>query len=135
MIQELGLPPDHILAVTFTNKAASEMKNRVQTLLPSFDVTKMNVGTFHSVCAGILRKDIHLLGYTAGFTIYDQDDSSKAIKNIIKTLELDPKLFNHKSIQYQISSLKNKMITSNEYSVETDNYRDLKLSDIYDGYQ
>lgn len=135
LVQDMGLPPEHVLAVTFTNKAAGEMKNRVQTLLPTFDVSTMNVGTFHSICARLLRKEIYLLDYTPGFTIYDQDDSGKAVKNVIKILELDPKLFNHKNIQYQISSLKNKMVTPEDYSNATDNYRELKIADIYKEYQ
>ena len=71
LIDHAGMPPEHILSVTFTNKAANEMKERVQRLI-THDVSKMTIGTFHSVCAGLLRKHIHLIGYDNNFTIYDQ---------------------------------------------------------------
>ena len=83
LVKELGLPPDNILAVTFTNKAAGEMKQRVQELL-NMDVSSMSVGTFHSISAKILRREIQLLGYTNDFAIYDQDDSRAVVKMVIK---------------------------------------------------
>ena len=74
LVHEVGLPPENILAVTFTNKAADEMKQRVQQLL-NIDVSSMSVGTFHSISARILRREIHILGYSNDFVIYDQEDS------------------------------------------------------------
>ena len=92
LVQEVGLPTDNILAVTFTNKAADEMKKRVQELL-NMDVSAMSVGTFHSISARILRKEIHQLGYNNDFVIYDMEDSRALVKGVIRDLNLDEKTF------------------------------------------
>ena len=102
LIEEVGLLPENILAVTFTNKAADEMKQRVQSLL-QMDVSSMNVGTFHSVSARILRKEIHMLGYSNDFIIYDQDDSKALVRGVIRDMELDEKTFVPKAVQGHIS--------------------------------
>ncbi len=135
LVDKMGMPPENILAVTFTNKAASEMKNRVENLVKDYDVEKINIGTFHSICALFLRKNIYLLDYKPGFTIYDQSDSTKLVKNVINELDLDPKQYNHKNIAYLISSLKNKMIFPNEYERITSEHREIKIAKIYEEYQ
>ena len=106
LINNIGLPPENILAVTFTNKAAQEMKSRVVDLVKA-DISGIYIGTFHSISARILRREISLLGYTNDFIIYDQQDSRTLIKNIIKNLDLDSKQFDAKSVQIRISSVKN----------------------------
>ena len=134
LVKELGLPPDNILAVTFTNKAAGEMKQRVQELL-NMDVSSMSVGTFHSISAKILRKEIQLLGYTNNFAIYDQDDSRAVVKMAIKELQLDEKSFVPKAIQSQISKAKNQMISPEFMANTCEGFLDEKVSDIYSEYQ
>ena len=133
LIEKVGMPPEHILSVTFTNKAASEMKQRVQRLI-THDVSRMTIGTFHSVCAGLLRKHIHLIGYDNNFTIYDQSDSKQLVKSVINGLNLDPKTFQANKYQYLISSLKNKMIPPDDVLLNTDSYIDEVLRDIYLDY-
>ena len=96
LIEEIGLPPKNILAVTFTNKAAQEMKSRIIDLV-NLDISELSIGTFHSISAQLLRKNINKIGYSNDFTIYDQQDSKQAIKSIIKSLDLDLKYFDPKT--------------------------------------
>ena len=133
LIENIGIPPEHILSVTFTNKAANEMKERVQRLI-THDVSKMTIGTFHSVCAGLLRKHIHVIGYDNNFTIYDQADSKQLIKKVISDMNLDSKTFQANKYQYLISNLKNKMIKPDDVLLNTDSYIDEILRDIYVDY-
>ena len=134
LVQEVGLPTDNILAVTFTNKAADEMKKRVQELL-NMDVSAMSVGTFHSISARILRKEIHQLGYNNDFVIYDMEDSRALVKGVIRDLNLDEKTFVPKAVQAQISKVKNKMISPELMAKTTDGFFDEKVSEIYSLYQ
>ena len=134
LVQEVGLPADNILAVTFTNKAADEMKKRVQELL-NMDVSAMSVGTFHSISARILRKEIHQLGYNNDFVIYDMEDSRALVKGVIRDLNLDEKTFVPKAVQAQISKVKNKMISPELMAKTTDGFFDEKVSEIYSLYQ
>ena len=92
LIQNVGLPPENILAVTFTNKASQEMKVRISKLV-EHDISAISIGTFHSIGAMILRRHINLIGFANDFTIYDQADSKSLIKKIIKKLNLDLKVF------------------------------------------
>ena len=134
LIKEIGLPPENILAVTFTNKAAQEMGERVTSLVRS-DISKMSIGTFHSICAGILRKHINHIGYSNSFTIYDSSDSKALVKNVIKNMNLDPKQFDASSYQYMISSKKNALLSAKDVTESASGYIDEKLADIYTHYQ
>jgi len=111
LISEKGVPPWNILAVTFTNKAAQEMRERVQRLLRGQELASAPwVSTFHSLCVRILRQDIEQLkaGYSRSFTIYDQDDSQRLIRNCIKDLGYDEKFLAHRATQSAISAAKNR---------------------------
>ena len=134
LISQIGIAPENILAVTFTNKAAQEMKSRVANLVSS-EIHGINIGTFHSISARILRKDINLLGYNRDFTIYDQQDSKSLIKNVIKNLGLDTKQFDPKSIQIRISNAKNQLFSVEYIGNIIDNYGDEKFHQIYSEYQ
>ena len=133
LVDEVGIPPEHILSVTFTNKAANEMKERILKLI-NCDVSKMTVGTFHSVSASLLRRHIHMLGYDNNFSIYDQNDAKQAMKNVISAMNLDIKTFQPNKYQYLISNLKNKMISPDDVLLNTDVYVDEILKDIYADY-
>ena len=119
-----GVDPFNILALTFTNKAAKEMKERIATIVGS-EAKNLWMGTFHSVFARILRIEAHKIGYTSNFTIYDSDDSQKLVSRIIKEFNLDKDQYKYKSIFSRISSMKNSFITSNDYI----NNEELLLSD------
>jgi DNA helicase-2/ATP-dependent DNA helicase PcrA len=110
-----GVDPFNILALTFTNKAAREMKNRVISLIGSSEGRNVWMGTFHSVFAKILRIDGNNLGYSSNFTIYDTDDSKRLIKSIITDFNLDPKLYAVSFVLHRISSAKSNLFSANDY--------------------
>ncbi|MBP5198942.1 MAG: UvrD-helicase domain-containing protein, partial [Lachnospiraceae bacterium] len=116
LIDEMGVNPWNILAITFTNKAAGEMKERVGNIVDRGDTVW--VSTFHSACLRILRRHIYLLGYDNNFTIYDTDDQKSLIKNICKRLDIDPKKFKEKLFMNGISSAKDSLISPEEYKME-----------------
>jgi DNA helicase-2/ATP-dependent DNA helicase PcrA len=130
----LGVKPYEILALTFTNKAANEMKERAFNLVgdPAKNVT---IGTFHSVFAKILRVEAEKLGYTKNFTIYDQDDSLSLIKNLIKELNFSEDSINAGIVQSKISNAKNALITPDGYLSMAENQFELKVAYIYKAYQ
>lgn len=139
-----GISPDHILAVTFTNKAAGEIKERVNKLLRQSDSgfyqTALGsripwMGTFHSICLRILKQDIELLGYRKNFIIYDTDDQVTLVKNIMADLDLDTKKFNPKSMLGKISSLKSELIGYEKFAEGAREFTDKMLAPIYTAYQ
>lgn len=110
-----GVDPFHILALTFTNKAAREMKDRIAKVVGDSNAKSLWMGTFHSVFARILRSEAHLLGYPSNFTIYDTQDALNIIKKVIKDLNLDNDLYKPKKVQSRISTYKNNLITVRAY--------------------
>ena len=110
-----GVDGFSILALTFTNKAAREMKNRIATLVGESEAKNLWMGTFHSVFARLLRADGHHLGFPSNFSIYDTQDSQRLISSIIKEMELDKDVYKYKEIQQRISSFKNNLITVKAY--------------------
>lgn len=134
LIQEDNINPFQILAITFTNKAAQEMKERVAALVgPVAD--KMWVSTFHSACVRILRRDAEQLGYPSAFSIYDQADATRLTGYVVRDLGLDNKKFVARSVHAQISNLKNELISTEAALDRAEGIFDRKIAEIYDEYQ
>ena len=135
-----GVDPFNILALTFTNKAAREMKNRIATIVGDSEAKNLWMGTFHSVFAKILRFEADRIGYPSNFTIYDTQDSDRLIASIIKEMKLDKDIYKYKQIRSRISSYKNSLITVKAYFqnpelMEADTAaRRPKLGEIYKNY-
>jgi len=157
MIKEMGISPWNVLAVTFTNKAANEMKERIVKLLEHKDAMAMlegfggllslaevrqsssydipTVGTFHSICVRILRKNIHLLDYENSFAIYDTADQQVLMKRVMNDMRLDLKKINPKAVLGHISNAKNQLIGPEEYRNFASDFFSEKVADIYPRYQ
>lgn len=136
MIQEKNVHPWNILAVTFTNKAAQEMKNRVIKLLKNEDEAQLpTLGTFHATCVRMLRKNIHLLGYENAFTIYDTADQQILVKQILKELFIDEKQTNPRAILHYISGAKNELIGPDQYHQFANNFFTERVAEVYEKYQ
>jgi len=135
-----GIPAYHILALTFTNKAAAEMKQRIAKMVGPEIARNLWMGTFHSIFARILRIESAQLGYTSNFTIYDTIDAKNLVKKIIKELNLDDKIYKPGDIYGRISSAKNNLITAKAYSsnnqlmVQDQKSNRARMSDIYTMY-
>lgn len=111
-----GVAANRVLALTFTNKAAREMKERIRQLVPESDSRYLWMGTFHSICARILRQEAHRLGYTRDFSIYDTTDSKSVLKQIIKSRQLDDKIYKTATVLSRISAAKNALISYEAYA-------------------
>ncbi len=129
-----GVKPNEILAITFTNKAAAEMKERVQRQLGNV-ARAIWIMTFHSACGRILRSEAERLGYRSSFTIYDQADQVRLVKACLEELERDPKRFVPRGIHSQISNAKNQLIGPDEYASRVASFYDQTVADVYALYQ
>lgn len=135
LIEEKEVNPWNILAITFTNKAAGEMRERVDSLV-GFGAENIWVSTFHSTCVRILRRYIEHLGYTTSFSIYDSDDQKTLIKQVFKTLDIDTKQYKERSVLGIISSVKDKLISPEEFLLNAgQDFRQKKVGEIYREYQ
>ena len=135
LMGEKNILPWNILAITFTNKAAKEMKERIELLVG--DAAKdMWVGTFHSICVRILRKFIDRIGFYSSFIIFDSSDQKTMIKQILKDLQLDDKIFTDRSVMSEISNAKNEMLEPDTYAVKAHgDFRKEKIAEVYERYQ
>ena len=135
LIEEKNIKPWNILAITFTNKAANEMKERITNLIGEV-ANDMWVGTFHSICVKILRKFIDRVGYNSDFVIFDTSDQKTLIKQCIRSLNLDDKIYTDRGVIAEISNSKNEMLTPMQYKLRTNNeIRKEKIAEIYEIYQ
>lgn len=135
LITEYNVSPWNIIALTFTNKAANEMRERIDNIV-GYGAENIWVSTFHSTCVRILRRFGESVGYDRNFSIYDTDDSRALMKSIIKSMNLDPKSFNEKKVLSVISSNKNELITPDMYAKESiGDYRNEKFAILYNEYQ
>lgn len=139
LITDKKVAPMHILAVTFTNKAAGEMKERVARLLKHATsgtrVEAPSIGTFHSICVRILRRDGGVTGLASGFTIYDAHDSLVAVKGVMDRLEISQKQFNPNYVRHEISASKNELVSPQRYAELASNYSQETIARIYVEYE
>ena len=135
LIQEKNIAPWNILAITFTNKAANEMKERIANLVGE-QAKDLWMGTFHSICVKILRSHIEKIGYESSFIIFDTSDQRTLIKRCIKELNLDDKMFTDRSVQSEISNAKNEMLEPDQYLARNKgDFRKEKIAEVYSMYQ
>ena len=133
-----GVPASSIMALTFTNKAAREMRERICRLVSADDARYLWMGTFHSICARLLRPEAEKLGYTRDFTIYDTPDMKSVIKTICKERGLDEKIYKPSAVQSRISMLKNSLVSPDEYGKNQQllrQDREVRMYELYDVYR
>ncbi len=133
LVQECGIDPYNIIAVTFTNKAAREMRARLERLIGQQRLERLTIGTFHAICARILRREGQAIGFASNFVIYDRDDQLGLIRQGLRELNLDEKMFRPAAIQASISNAKRAMLTAEEYNPPT--YWHEVAGRVYDRYQ
>src|SRR5881628_2864128 len=134
LVNAIGVKPNEILAITFTNKAAAEMKTRLEDLLGGL-ARAIWILTFHSACGRILRREAPRLGYRTNFTIYDQADQIRLTKACLEELDRDPKRFVPRGIHAQISTAKNNLVGPDEYKTRVASFYDQTVADTYELYQ
>ncbi|MDP8936709.1 MAG: DNA helicase PcrA [Actinomycetota bacterium] len=134
LVRQMGVSPFEILAITFTNKAADEMKNRVAALVGPV-ARKMWVSTFHSACVRILRPHAHHLGYSSSFTIYDQGDAERLTGYVLRDLDIDAKRFPPRSVHAVISAAKNELVGVDVYAERARTIYEKRIAEVYREYQ
>ena len=135
LIEEKGVNPWNILAITFTNKAAGEMRERVDGLV-GFGSESIWVSTFHSMCVRILRRHISLLGYDTNFTIYDADDQKTLMKDVCKLLQIDTKIYKERALLAAVSHAKNELVTPEEFRLNAGgDFSQRKIAEVYEEYE
>jgi DNA helicase-2/ATP-dependent DNA helicase PcrA len=134
LINAIGAKPNEILAITFTNKAAGEMRERLERLLGRSG-RGLWILTFHAACGRILRREAERLGYRSNFTIYDQADQIRLVKQCLEELERDPKRFTPRGIHNQISHAKDRLVHPDDYAAQVQSFYDQTVADVYHLYQ
>ncbi len=134
LITACGVRPYEILAITFTNKAAGEMRERLEHMLGDV-ASQAWIMTFHAACGRILRREAPRLGYRSNITIYDDADQVRVVKAVLEDLGRDPKRFSPRGVHAQISNAKNQLVTPDEYLARVSNFYDQTVAEVYQGYQ